>query len=266
MAKLGENVFGGFSGKLGNVVGYSWKGIWCVRVRPQTVRNPRTEAQQRHRTMFAEEVRLAGRMGWAVGVGFKTLANEHHMTPQNAFVSINQQSFSMVDGAFEVDWRALTVSAGPVAPVRLGAPEVDEHNVLTVRFAPHDCAASLPPNPRGMKADRFDSVYIYVYSPELERGYLAAPVYRMDKRVRVALPDMFAGRELHVYGFAVDKEGNASFSSYAEEEEDLTPQTTPMERVGESAAACLADGTGTKYGMDDWGSAETGGKGRAPDD
>ena len=206
MAILSRSAFGGFNGKLGNVVGYRWKGTWCVRVRPVTIKNPRTEAQQRHRAKFAEEVRLAARMAWGIGVGMKAVADEQHMTVHNAFVSLNQQAFSQVEGAFEVDWSNLTLSAGPVAPVQLGEPTIDGDNILNIKF---------DPNPLGAKADRFDSVYLYVYSPDTELDYLAAPVYRMDKRIRVALPDGLARMGLHIYAFAVDKDGNASFSSYA---------------------------------------------------
>ena len=205
MAILSRSAFGGFSGKLGNVVGYCRRGTWCVRVRPVSIKNPRTEAQQHHRTMFAEEVRLAGRMGWGIGVGLKAVAEEGHMTVHNAFVSLNQQAFSLVEGAFEVDWSQINVSAGPVAPVSLTSAEVDEENVLKVRFEP---------NPLEVKADRFDSVYVWVFCPEMEDGFLAAPVYRMDKRVRLMLPNWMRGREIHIYAFAIDKEGNASMSSY----------------------------------------------------
>ncbi len=206
MAKLGNSTFGGFSGKLGNVVGYNRKGIWCVRTSPISIRNPRTEAQQMHRSMFAEEVRLAGHMSWALGVGMKAVADEYHMTVQNAFVSLNQQAFSMVDGAFEVDWEKITLSAGPVAPVALTEVAVDDDNVLNVKFEP---------NPTGANANRFDNVYIYVYSSDLAGGYLAAPVYRMDKKVKAALPDGFRARNLHVYAFVVDKFNNGSMTSYA---------------------------------------------------
>ncbi len=206
MAKLEGNVFGGFSGRLGNVVGYSRNGEWFVRQKPISVRNPRTEAQQKHRSMFAEEVRLAGRMSWGIGVGLKSIAEKFHMTVQNAFVSLNQQSFSLSDGAFEVDWSQLMISGGPVAPVELTETAVNEDNVLNIKFNSDHLATN---------ANRFDNIYLYVYCPEIATGFLAAPVYRMDKKIRLALHESFAGRELHLYCFAVDKDGNASMSSYA---------------------------------------------------
>lgn len=206
MAKILNNPFGGFSGRLGNVVGYSWKGLWCVRMRPAVVRNPRSEAQQTHRAMFAEEVRLAGRMRWALNIGFATVSDELHMTPCNVFVKANQQAFSIENGNLSVDWKALVVSAGPVAPVALGVPQVSSDGVLDVAFEK---------NPLHMRADNYDRVYAYIYSPYLGTGYLAAPVYRRDRRIAAALPDELVGQELHVFCFVVDSQGRASETCYA---------------------------------------------------
>ena len=208
MATLEGNVFGGFRGKLGNVVGYSWKGRWCVRALPAHVRNPRTAAQQRHRGMFAEEVRLAGRMSWAVGIGFAAVADEMRMTPQNVFVKANQSAFGAQEGesVLAVDWNALIVSAGPVAPVALGVPTLSDEGVLSVEFEK---------NPYHLRAENYDQVHLYVYCPAMNTGYLAAPVYRKERRISVALPDGMATQELHVYAFVTDREGRASETAYA---------------------------------------------------
>ena len=198
---------GGFRGKLGNLVGYSWKGVWCVRSRPAAMRNPRTEAQQRHRAMFAEEVRLAGRMSWALNIGLAAVADELHITACNAFVKANQQAFGAGEGnSLTVDWSELIVSAGPVAPIQLGVPEISAEGVLTVTFEK---------NPYMLRANNYDQVHLYVYCPDINQGYLAAPVYRKDRRISVSLPDAMLGHELHLYAFATDEQGRASDTSYA---------------------------------------------------
>ncbi len=260
MAKIEGNPFGGFRGKLGNLVGYNWKGLWCVRSRPAQVRNPRSEAQQRHRAMFAEEVRLAGRMSWALNIGMAAVADELHITPQNAFVKANQGAFSSAarltppcppqggtvegmaqggtlergsqggttvegngHGGLIVDWSALIISAGPVAPIALGVPTVDGEGVLSVAFEK---------NPYHLHADSFDQVHLYVYCPALNDGYLAAPVYRKERHVSVALPGSMVGQVLHVYAFVTDREGRASETCYASiTEAEETPNIIDMPDV-----------------------------------
>jgi hypothetical protein len=43
MGKISQGILGGISGKVGNVIGGSWKGIDYIRVKPSSVANPRTE-------------------------------------------------------------------------------------------------------------------------------------------------------------------------------------------------------------------------------
>ena len=205
MAKLSGSYMGGFRGKLGTAVGYMWKGMWCVRSLPSQVSNPRTEAQQEHRMLFKQEVQLAGQMRRALNIGLGLESDKCHMTAPNLFVRANQQAFSLVEGRLQVDWERLVISAGPVAPVAFGAPTVTGGTTLDIDFER---------NPLHQRAEKYDSVYLYVYCPEKERGYLTAPVYRESRHIGVVLPEMFAGCEVQLYGFVQDREGRCSQTLY----------------------------------------------------
>lgn len=52
MGIIKKGVLGGFSGKVGNVVGASWKGIDYIRTKPDHVFNPNTPKQQAQRSKF----------------------------------------------------------------------------------------------------------------------------------------------------------------------------------------------------------------------
>ena len=220
MAKQTAGFMGGFHGRLGPAVGYMWRGQWCVRAYNPAPRNPRTPEQVAHREMFKREVQLAASMSWAVNMGFKELAYEMHMTSYNLFVHLNQHAFSLVErdrsganqpneggaGAFVVDYSALRLSSGQRAAVAFGVPVWDEDNVLTVSF---DNDGS------GLRADRYDNVYLYAYCPDCESGFMASPVYRRAKKVSVALPDSFAGHKVHLYGMVCSADGMWSETVYA---------------------------------------------------
>lgn len=49
MATIKQGILGGISGKIGNVVGSSWKGIAVLKSLPLSVANPNTAAQQAQR-------------------------------------------------------------------------------------------------------------------------------------------------------------------------------------------------------------------------
>ena len=53
MGTFKQGIYGGYSGKVGNVVGGSWKGIDYMRILPTSVANPQTDAQLTQRQKFS---------------------------------------------------------------------------------------------------------------------------------------------------------------------------------------------------------------------
>ncbi len=222
MARIDYGIMGGFNGRVGPVVGFERFGRWYMRAKPRMVHNPRTEAQQEHRALFKQEVQLAAQMRWAVNVGMKGVAHQMGLTAQNLFVKANQQAFSAATASQEemsaapyagrmpalqlqVDYPALQVSLGPVAPVAITEATLNEDNVLTVHFEK---------NPEHRAASAYDSVYLWIYSPAAGKGYLTNAVYRRAKRFDVLLPEWLGDGELHLYAFVQDEEGRCSATAY----------------------------------------------------
>lgn len=205
MAKQSNSYLGGFSGRLGPAVGYMWNGKWCLRSRPAQVRNPRSDKQLASRALFAQAVQLAARFARAVNLGLTAPARAEGMTAYNLFVRLNQQAFSLDEGALEVDYTQLALSMGPVAPVAFDSLSTEAGNVLRATFEK---------NPLHLSSKHYDAVYLYVYCPANQQGFLTLPVNRREERVGVVLPTYFAGREVHVYGFVQDDLGRCSASQY----------------------------------------------------
>lgn len=59
MGIIKQGILGGFSKKVGSVVGTSWKGIAVMKSMPQSVANPKTTAQVEQRSAFAYTSKLA---------------------------------------------------------------------------------------------------------------------------------------------------------------------------------------------------------------
>ena len=223
MAKQSAGFLGGFSGRLGPAVGYMWNGKWCLRSHQQFVHNPRTAAQVEHRELFKQQVQLAAKMRCAVIKTFTDLAREAGMTSYNLFVKVNQPAFSAAEGLLQVDYSRLRMSVGDVAPVELTELQRTEDNILRVRWSVAGSRWSVGGSRYATQAtdhqppttvDRFDYVYLYVYAPDVEVGFISAPAYRMDKRLALQLPDLFAGHELQVYLLVQSQDGRWSDSQY----------------------------------------------------
>ena len=218
MAKQIHGPLGGFVGKLGPLIGYRWRGRWCVRTRPQHVHNPRTEAQQRHRSLFRAEVQLAARMRWPIAMALTDEARRRHMTAQNLFVRLNHGLWKPADNpevpeapdypgcAFEPDYSRLQLSTGRLEAVCGVRAEVDADGVLRVRF--DRCRPE-------QRAYAYDEVFLYAYSPSAGAGYLFNSVYRRTGRIDVLPPDWLQTDDLQLYLMCRSSDGRWSATVHA---------------------------------------------------
>ena len=85
MGTIKKGILGGFSGKVGIVVGASWKGIAYMRSLPQEVKNPHTLRQRMQRSKFALTLSLLKPMTAFLRTGWKLYA--HKQSPFNAAMS-----------------------------------------------------------------------------------------------------------------------------------------------------------------------------------
>ena len=246
MAKQRLGINDAYRGTVGTVIGYEWRGKWCLRSRPLRVRNPRTAKQQNNRLLFKQMVDLASHMKMALRKGLRGVSLGMHITECNLFVKRNKECFSLdAEGQLVVDWERLIISEGElVAPVfqdillsqpqaAASSPNLGEQLNSASRGKKH--LGSSPklgegdrrgavveeyvrimfsPCAEGERASGDDEVYVYAYCPEMEEGVLSAPAYRRMGSVQLTLPERWQGKEVHLYGFAVDYEGNASDTTY----------------------------------------------------
>ena len=205
MAKLEQGILGPFRGKVGSVVGYTWRGIHVVRAYRREIKYPNTERQQAERDWFVGMVRFASRAQGALKLGLREAAMQAQMTEGNFFVKSNKQCFALRDGAVAVDYAGLRLAQGPAAGVLFGVPRFEEGEVVSVDYEK---------NGQSTRASSEDRVYLFAYAPELGEGQLSAPALRRSKVVRMRLPQHWADMEVHLYGFVVDRDGRASRSAY----------------------------------------------------
>lgn len=113
MGVIKRGILGGFSGKVANIVGSSWKGIAYMKSLPLSVANPRTAAQVAQRDKFAQSVAFAK----VILVPYiKPLWDRfaQQESGYNAWISSNIDRF---DATGLVDFPNLTVSEGTLTPV-----------------------------------------------------------------------------------------------------------------------------------------------------
>jgi hypothetical protein len=111
MAIISHGILGGVSGKIGNVIGGSWKGIDYLRIMPASVANPKTPAQMDQRSKFVTVIKFLQPMVDFIRVGFKLYAIK--MTQFNNAMSYNlNAAISGTYPDYTIDYSKALVSRG----------------------------------------------------------------------------------------------------------------------------------------------------------
>lgn len=133
MGKLLQGILGGVSGRVGNVVGSSWKGIPVIKSRPLSVANPRTAAQVMQRTAMSNTVAFVKPIIASV---IKPLWDRfaQQQSGYNAFTSANIGEFESNPPATPSN---VKISAGKMAATPMTSVEPDSLNkTIKVSWAP----------------------------------------------------------------------------------------------------------------------------------
>lgn len=193
MAKTDFNVLGRQSGKIGPVVGMVRKGIQMFRAYTNKYTEVKTEDALIRQVRFATLSGMATAFKPAVRLGFAK-AVKGLQSPQNVFVKRNYAQVTATDPeAVEVEYGSIVVSQGNAAFVGFNTPSFAEEAEVSVAWS----ADTLP---TGSAADK---VYVFVYQPDTNTGVLSMPAARSTGSITIAVPALWSGMKVHVYGFAI---------------------------------------------------------------
>ena len=107
MGKIKQGILGGFKGKVGTVIGASWNGIAYMRGLPQSIKNPKTAAQQAQRAFFREVQDLVGQLSYEQLV-FLFPESVQGMSRRNLLVKQLSADPLVAEGSKHVDLASIT--------------------------------------------------------------------------------------------------------------------------------------------------------------
>src|SRR5690554_345323 len=197
MGTIKKGILGGFSGKVGNVVGASWKGVDYIRSLPSKVRNPRSKGQVAQRTRFSLIAKFVRALLPVIRVGFKQSAGAYN-SAYSAAVSYNVHN--AVKGEhpdFEIDFSNAMLSKGGLT----GTYEA------TATREPGILNAEWEPEARG-NASVEDHVAIAAYNPiKQEAMYDLHAASRGDGSGELQLPTAWDGDEVEAFVMFISEDG-----------------------------------------------------------
>jgi len=124
MGTIKQGILGGFSGKVGTVIGSSWKGIAYMRSIAQSVKNVRSAKQVAHRAKFSMLIDLLKQFSDFIAISFKEYAKK--MSEFNAATQINYNN-GVIGGTYPsltVDASKLVVARGSLTGVPSATAEI----------------------------------------------------------------------------------------------------------------------------------------------
>jgi len=120
MGHIRKGILGGFSGKVGTVVGASWKRTMYMRSLPKNINNPQTLGQRTQRAKFALVINLLRPLTAVLRVGWKRYA-----THQSAFNAATAHTLAnAIVGTFpnlQIDYAKVMISKGSLTALETPA-------------------------------------------------------------------------------------------------------------------------------------------------
>ena len=206
MGKISQGVLGGFSGKVGNVVGGTWKGIDYMRIKPANVTNPRTEGQVDQRSKFSTVLRFLQPMTDFLRVGFKLYANK--MTQFNAAMSYNLNN--AITGAypnFMVDYASALVTRGNLTGAANGAASSPSAASVEVTWTDNSGSGS------AQATDK--TLIVLLNTTRQEAVFTTAGPARSAGTETISVPSEYTGEDVEVFlGFISEDGSKVANSSY----------------------------------------------------
>lgn len=206
MGRVKKGSFGGFSGKVGNVVGASWRDIDYIRSLPARVNDPKTKKQLKQRSRLSVVMNFLGTITPFLRIGFQSQATGR-MTAFNAAMSYNMKFAVKGEGSeVTLDYPNVRVSRGTLSAAS------DIHTGVVEGKVQFNWGDGLSGN-----AKSSDIAMVLAYNPA-KRGalYDLNACKRAEKKASLVLPSNWKGDPVETYlAFKTTEGTEVSDSVYA---------------------------------------------------
>ena len=206
MGKIKQGILGGFSGKVGTVIGSFWKGKSLMRGLTQSHHDAKTQDQLAQRAKFSLMAKFNSLIQGITNIGFKDA--ENGTTAQNEAMSYNlKHAITGTYPSFAVDYANVLVSMGPLPNVEAPAANDDGAGHLEVSWTDNTGDGDTT-------GDDLVMVLIYNSDKDATRAFPAA-AKRGDQTFTFTNPTNWSADTVHVYVAAKSvKDSTTSRSEY----------------------------------------------------
>ena len=203
MGIINQGILGGFSGKVGPIVGFRWKSNYYIRARAAKVSNPRTPKQQEQRGKFATAFSFLKAIKPFIRIGYKEFTQDK--SAFNAAMSYTLKRAVTGSGKeIRIDFDRALVSMGTLMPIFKGTATQNGNKMY---FNWQDNS--------GMgNAEDTDIAMLLVYNKDKETAvYDTKTALRSSQHAELQLPSDWQDDELIAYLSFCSADGNTIANS-----------------------------------------------------
>lgn len=204
MGKIAQGILGGLSGKVGNIIGGSWKGIDYIRIKPSSVANPRTEGQVNQRNKFSITLEYLQATSDFIKIGYKSFAVKK--TEFNAAMSyVLNNAVGGVAPSFTIDYTLALLSRGPLSGVLNGTTDLTTAGQVAFDWDDNSAEGN---------ANVTDKAMVLVYNPSKRESIsiLDGAGRTIGSQV-VTIPNTYAGDTVELFMAFVSEDGKTVSNS-----------------------------------------------------
>jgi hypothetical protein len=198
MGKIAQGILGGLSGKVGNIIGGSWKGIDYIRIKPSSVANPRTPGQVNQRNKFTLTLEYLEATSDFIKIGYKSFAVKK--TEFNAAMSyVLNNAVGGIAPNFTIDYSSALLSRGPLSGVLNGTTDLATAGQVSFNWGDNSAEGN---------ANATDKAMVLVYNPSKKESIsiLDAADRTVGSQV-VTIPNTYAGDTVELFMAFVSADG-----------------------------------------------------------
>lgn len=204
MGILKNGIYAGFSGKVGPIVGASWRGMDVVRTMPKKSTKPPSAAQLLQRAKFTAAMAFLQPLKPFLAAYFGK--KEGTKSPFDLALSYHlRQAIKVENMALVWDYPKVCISKGHLRGVEGASAVMQAGNVLRLHWLD---------NSNQSFASRGDMLTIVLFIPSSASFFYFENIsLRQDATVEVSLPEEAVGTELHCWATFITHSGSQAATS-----------------------------------------------------
>lgn len=206
MGTYKNGINGAFSGKIGNVVGATYRGIDYMRSLPETSDKPASEKQANQRALMGMVSGWLRPLKALIAIGYQMFNGAK--TPMNVCVAFHLKEAIKGNSAlnYTIDFAKAVFSRGELMISTIREVSMQPNSILRIKW--EDAAFT------SVFCRNDDEATVIVYNPDKSEFVTFENIaQRMDQQVDLTLPDDFEGDVLHAWMHYTNTAGNAVSTS-----------------------------------------------------